>query len=165
MKIVVIGGTGRLGSQVVDKLRDHGDEAVAASPLFPMARNGLEIVGANVRTLTLSFDRGYALDPADLRAQLSEKTKFVSLASPQNPSALAQIDHLGRVLSPALFICGPRRVQIMQPAENFNQVTARLIEVFNGKRKLFDPVLSHGRLTLVSCGKRPPAVSSATARG
>ena len=32
MKIVVIGGTGRLGSKVVDKLRDHGDEAVAASP-------------------------------------------------------------------------------------------------------------------------------------
>ena len=32
MKIVVIGGTGRLGSKVVDKLRDHGDEAVPASP-------------------------------------------------------------------------------------------------------------------------------------
>ena len=32
MKIVVIGGTGRLGSKVVDKLRDHGDESVAASP-------------------------------------------------------------------------------------------------------------------------------------
>jgi NAD(P)-dependent dehydrogenase (short-subunit alcohol dehydrogenase family) len=32
MKVVVIGGTGMLGSKVVDKLRDHGDEAVAASP-------------------------------------------------------------------------------------------------------------------------------------
>ena len=32
MKIVVIGGTGILGSKVVDRLRDHGDEAVAASP-------------------------------------------------------------------------------------------------------------------------------------
>jgi uncharacterized protein YbjT (DUF2867 family) len=32
MKIVVIGGTGMLGSKVVDKLRDHGDEVVAASP-------------------------------------------------------------------------------------------------------------------------------------
>src|ERR1700747_862031 len=32
MKIVVIGGSGVLGSKVVDKLRDHGDEAVAASP-------------------------------------------------------------------------------------------------------------------------------------
>ena len=32
MKIVVIGGTGVLGSKVVDKLRDHVDEVVAASP-------------------------------------------------------------------------------------------------------------------------------------
>jgi uncharacterized protein YbjT (DUF2867 family) len=31
MKIVVIGGTGVLGSKVVDKLRDHGHDAVAAS--------------------------------------------------------------------------------------------------------------------------------------
>jgi uncharacterized protein YbjT (DUF2867 family) len=32
MKIVVIGGTGVLGSKVVDRLRAHGDQAVAASP-------------------------------------------------------------------------------------------------------------------------------------
>ena len=32
MKFVVIGGTGVLGSKVVQKLRDHGHDAVAASP-------------------------------------------------------------------------------------------------------------------------------------
>jgi hypothetical protein len=32
MKVVVIGGTGILGSNVVQRLKDHGDEAVAASP-------------------------------------------------------------------------------------------------------------------------------------
>ncbi|MBE2315709.1 SDR family oxidoreductase [Solirubrobacter sp. CPCC 204708] len=32
MKIVVIGGTGLIGSQVVTKLSEHGHEAVAASP-------------------------------------------------------------------------------------------------------------------------------------
>jgi len=32
MKIVVIGGTGLIGSKVVRKLREHGHEAVAASP-------------------------------------------------------------------------------------------------------------------------------------
>ncbi len=32
MKIVVIGGSGLIGSKVVDKLRVHGHEAVAASP-------------------------------------------------------------------------------------------------------------------------------------
>jgi uncharacterized protein YbjT (DUF2867 family) len=32
LKIVVIGGTGLIGSKLVDKLRDHGHEAVPASP-------------------------------------------------------------------------------------------------------------------------------------
>jgi len=32
MKVVVIGGTGRIGSKVVNKLREHGHEAVAAAP-------------------------------------------------------------------------------------------------------------------------------------
>jgi len=32
MKILVIGGTGLIGSKLVKKLRDHGHEAVAASP-------------------------------------------------------------------------------------------------------------------------------------
>ena len=32
MKIVVIGGTGRIGSRVVSDLREHGHEAVAAAP-------------------------------------------------------------------------------------------------------------------------------------
>ena len=31
MKIVIIGGTGLIGSKVVEKLREHGHEAVAAS--------------------------------------------------------------------------------------------------------------------------------------
>ena len=32
MKIVVIGGTGLIGSQVVTKLSEHGHEAIAAAP-------------------------------------------------------------------------------------------------------------------------------------
>src|ERR1700749_4869171 len=32
MKIVVVGGTGLIGSKLVTKLREHGHEAVAASP-------------------------------------------------------------------------------------------------------------------------------------
>jgi uncharacterized protein YbjT (DUF2867 family) len=40
MKIVVIGGSGLIGSKLVNKLREHGNEAVAASP------------GSGVNTLT-----------------------------------------------------------------------------------------------------------------
>jgi len=70
-------------------LCNRGDEAVTTSPLFPLARNALDVVGAQVRTLPLTFERGYRLDPVALRRQLSPATKLVSLASPQNPSGVA----------------------------------------------------------------------------
>jgi aspartate/methionine/tyrosine aminotransferase len=70
-------------------LCDRGDEAVAVSPMFPLARNTLDVVGAKIRTVSLSFDCGYRLDAADIGCCLSERTKLVSLASPQNPSGVA----------------------------------------------------------------------------
>jgi len=69
-------------------LCDRGDEAVTVSPMFPLARNTLEAVGAKIRTVSLRFDRGYQLDAADIGRHLSERTKLVSLASPQNPSGV-----------------------------------------------------------------------------
>jgi aspartate/methionine/tyrosine aminotransferase len=66
-----------------------GDEAVIPAPVFPLARNALDLTGATVRTLRLAFDQGYRLDLADLCSQLSSRTKLVSLASPQNPSGVA----------------------------------------------------------------------------
>jgi len=66
-----------------------GDEAVTTSPSFPLGRNALKAAGATMRTERLSFDKGYRLDAADLIRHLSEQTKLVSLASPQNPSGVA----------------------------------------------------------------------------
>ena len=86
--VVTVGGMHAL-FLIAFILCGRGDEAVTTSPLFPMARNALDVVGAHVRTLSLSFDRGYQLDLADLREQLSPSTKLVSLASPQNPSGVA----------------------------------------------------------------------------
>lgn len=70
-------------------LCNRDDEVVTTSPLFPLARNALDVVGANVHILPLFFDRGYQLDLADLRRHLSPSTRLVNLASPQNPSGVA----------------------------------------------------------------------------
>jgi aspartate/methionine/tyrosine aminotransferase len=86
--VVTVGGMHAL-FLIAFILCNRGDEAVTTSPLFPLARNTLDVVGAKVRTVTLSFDGGYQPDLADLRAQLSKKTKLVSLASPQNPSGVS----------------------------------------------------------------------------
>jgi aspartate/methionine/tyrosine aminotransferase len=70
-------------------LCERGDEAVTTAPLFPLARNALEAVGAKVQVLSLGFDRGYRLDLGEMRDKFSARTKLVSLASPQNPSGVA----------------------------------------------------------------------------
>jgi aspartate/methionine/tyrosine aminotransferase len=67
----------------------NGGEAVAATPLFPPARTSLDVVGAKVTPLPLSFAKSYQPDIGELRRLLTPQTKLVSLASPQNPSGVA----------------------------------------------------------------------------
>lgn len=86
--VVTVGGMHAL-FLVAFILCARDSEAVTSSPLFPPARNVLEAVGAKVRVLSLSFDRGYQPDLAELRDLLSARTGLVSLASPQNPSGAA----------------------------------------------------------------------------
>ena len=70
-------------------LADGGGQVVTTAPLFPLARNAYESVGADVRVIPLSFDGGYRLSADDVRAYLTPETKLVSLATPQNPSGVA----------------------------------------------------------------------------
>jgi len=70
-------------------LCDRGDQAVTTAPLFPLARNALDAVSADVRVLRLSFDEGYRIDLDALAGCLTSETKLISLASPQNPSGVA----------------------------------------------------------------------------
>jgi hypothetical protein len=85
---------------------DRGCEAVAVSPLFPPARNVLDVVGANVKVLKVAFDRCYRPDLAELRGLLSPQTRLVSLASPQNPSGTAIVqDDLREILAMMEEIC------------------------------------------------------------
>jgi aspartate/methionine/tyrosine aminotransferase len=75
-----------------------GDEAVLVTPCFPPSHDCLHGAGVAVREVRLKFENDYRLDLEELAAQLSPKTKLVSLASPQNPSGLrtprATIDKL-----------------------------------------------------------------------
>ncbi len=70
-------------------LCNAGDDVVLATPVFPPSRAALEAVGANVREVRLSFEQGYQLDVQQLANALTDKTKLISLASPQNPSGVA----------------------------------------------------------------------------
>lgn len=66
MKIVVIGGTGLIGSKLVGRLREHGHEAVAASP------------DSGVNTLT-GEGLSDVLQGADTVVDVSNSPSFLSL--------------------------------------------------------------------------------------
>ncbi len=65
-----------------------GDEAVLVTPCFPPSRDCLLGAGVALREIRLTFENHYQLNPDELAASLSPKTKLVSLASPQNPSGV-----------------------------------------------------------------------------
>lgn len=97
--VITIGGMHAL-FMLAFVLCERGDEAVITTPIFPPARASLEAIGATVRALPLSFDHGYRFDPSDLEPLLTEKTKLVCLASPQNPSGVAiSFDALAEVVA------------------------------------------------------------------
>jgi aspartate/methionine/tyrosine aminotransferase len=92
-------------------LCNRGDEAVISSPVFPPSRSVLDAVGANVRTLAVSFADRYRVDPGAVGKLLSQETRLVSLASPQNPSGttipqatLQELVQLVRVKSPHAYL-------------------------------------------------------------
>jgi uncharacterized protein YbjT (DUF2867 family) len=60
-KVVVIGGTGLIGSKVVARLAEHGHQAIAASPnsgVNTLTGQGLAevLAGADALTLGLRFE-------------------------------------------------------------------------------------------------------------
>ncbi|MEL6329804.1 MAG: pyridoxal phosphate-dependent aminotransferase [Planctomycetota bacterium] len=66
-----------------------GDEALVCTPCFPPSLEGLRAGGGEVRTRSLRFDEGYAVDVGRLLADVTDRTTLVSLASPQNPSGVS----------------------------------------------------------------------------
>jgi aspartate/methionine/tyrosine aminotransferase len=65
-----------------------GDEAVLATPCFPLSRDSLLGAGVDVREVKLSFEHAYRLDLDRIGSALTPKTRLVSIASPQNPSGV-----------------------------------------------------------------------------
>ena len=65
-----------------------GDEAVLATPCFPLSRDSLLGAGVEVREVRLSFEDAYRLDVERIGAALTPRTRLVSIASPQNPGGV-----------------------------------------------------------------------------
>lgn len=137
-----------------------GDEAVLATPCFPLSRDSLLGAGVTVREVKLSFEKGYTLDLGQIEACLTSKTKLVSIASPQNPSGVrmshADIEKLLELmgkLSPdaLLFVDETYREASYgdnQMVESFAGLASRIVTGASVSKALGAPGLRTGWLTV-----------------
>jgi histidinol-phosphate aminotransferase len=85
---------GRGSDEAIDLLlrvycRAGLDNVVISPPTFGMYGVAARIQGAEVRTVPLRAEQGFALDPAAMLAQVDDNTKLVFVCSPNNPTANA----------------------------------------------------------------------------
>ncbi|HET6947247.1 MAG TPA: pyridoxal phosphate-dependent aminotransferase [bacterium] len=75
-------------------LVNPGDEVIVPNPGYPIYESVTKFAGGVAKPLVLREERGFRIDPAELRAAASPRTRLIVLNSPHNPcgSALTRED-------------------------------------------------------------------------
>ena len=79
---------------------EPGDDVLVETPTYEPLHRVPAGLGARVRTFTRPHARGYAIDVAEIRSHLTDKTRMVLVSSPHNPSGIpiprAELEELAR---------------------------------------------------------------------
>jgi aspartate/methionine/tyrosine aminotransferase len=67
-------------------LLEKGDELLVVRPNYATNIETPRAIGASIKFIELEFDEGFALDLAKLRSAITEKTKYISVTYPHNPT-------------------------------------------------------------------------------
>lgn len=82
--LVTVGATEAIAASVL-ALCEPGDEVVTFEPYYDSYAASIALAGARRRTVTLRFP-DFSIDPDELAAAFSPRTRFVLLNSPHNPT-------------------------------------------------------------------------------
>ena len=83
-------------------LVDAGDEVLVPDPGYPAYPVVAQLLGAKALTYPLRPERAFRIDPADVVARLTPRTRLVILCSPSNPTGAMDLDADLEVLAGAL---------------------------------------------------------------
>ena len=85
-RIIVTAGASAALLLVTAALVDQGDEALVGDPSYPCNRQFLSSFGANVKLVATDAASRFQLDAASVRANWTEQTKGLMIATPSNPT-------------------------------------------------------------------------------
>lgn len=83
--LLTIGAAGALFI-IATTLLEKGDELVVVRPNYATNIETPHAIGASVKYIDLRFESGFALDIDVIRTAITEKTKYVSVTYPHNPT-------------------------------------------------------------------------------
>src|SRR3989442_13146149 len=84
-EVVVTPGSKPVMFFAILALVDPGDEVICPDPGYPIYESVARFVGAIPKALVLREERGFRIDPDELRRLITPKTKLLVLNTPHNP--------------------------------------------------------------------------------
>ena len=84
--VVVLPGAQSAVYSVVQCLLDPGDEVIVAEPMYVTYEGVMGACGAKVVPVAVRPENGFRVDPADVAALITARTRAILLNSPNNPS-------------------------------------------------------------------------------
>ncbi|MGY3173705.1 arginine:pyruvate transaminase [Pseudomonas sp. TE12234] len=84
--VVVLPGAQSAVYSVAQCLLDPGDEVIVAEPMYVTYEGVMGACGAKVLPVAVRPENGFRVDPADVAALITTRTRAILLNSPNNPS-------------------------------------------------------------------------------
>lgn len=94
--VVAAGGTSGANHLAMAALLHPGDEVLIEHPTYELLISTARYLGAEVKGFARSQENGFAIDPAEVRRQLSPRTKLIVLTNLHNPSSAQTPDSVLR---------------------------------------------------------------------
>ena len=85
-EVVVVPGGKPIIFFTILALIDPGDEVIYPNPGFPIYESVINYIGGTPVPIPLHEERSFALDPDELAALITPRTRLIILNSPQNPT-------------------------------------------------------------------------------
>jgi aspartate/methionine/tyrosine aminotransferase len=84
-QVLITPGANMVIYYAVRCLMEPGDDVVLPNPYFPTYRSVIEFCGVNPVYVSLKEENEFRMDPDDLRAKMTDKTRLIIINSPHNP--------------------------------------------------------------------------------